>query len=290
MRGLYFFLAALISSGHSYAATFSALDIGDRAKLIVLSGPIERGDYENFLDISAGSSVAGILLRSEGGNALEGIKIGREIHRKGYATGVAPKFLCTSACALIWVAGSTRYMAADALIGFHAAYISEATGKREVGWGNALVGAYLNGLGLSDEAIHFATKADPNDMEWLSISSARRVGISVVLLDDHGNAFRSPNERTNRELLPLKLPPGFRWIVLASGNTARQLPYLRALRNFKKQSLIAVRTSNGKYALAAGPFSQVDADTILADMKRSRAIPSDAYLSSGNGFVTISSN
>jgi hypothetical protein len=44
--------------------------------------------------------------------------------------------------------------------------------KQETGSGNALVGAYLNTLGLTDEAIVFITSAAPDDVEFLSFQKA----------------------------------------------------------------------------------------------------------------------
>jgi hypothetical protein len=51
--------------------------------------------------------------------------------------------------------------------------------KQEVGSGNALVGAYLNTLGLTDEAIVFITSAAPDDAEFLSFQKAEILGIAV---------------------------------------------------------------------------------------------------------------
>jgi peptidoglycan hydrolase-like protein with peptidoglycan-binding domain len=51
--------------------------------------------------------------------------------------------------------------------------------KQETGSGNALVGAYLNTLGLTDEAIVFITSAAPDDAEFLSFQKAETLGIAV---------------------------------------------------------------------------------------------------------------
>jgi hypothetical protein len=62
-------------------------------------------------------------------------------------------------------------------IGFHAAYSSK-TGQ-ETGVGNALVGAYLNKIGLPYSAVIYISQAAPNSMTWLSIADAEKQGIDV---------------------------------------------------------------------------------------------------------------
>jgi hypothetical protein len=68
-------------------------------------------------------------------------------------------------------------MSPQARVGFHAAYSSE-TGQ-ETGVGNALVGAYLNKIGLPYSAVIYITQAAPNSMTWLSIADAEKQGIGV---------------------------------------------------------------------------------------------------------------
>jgi hypothetical protein len=84
------------------------------------------------------------FLQSDGGSVLAGIEIGEAIRLKGFQTLVVER--CASACALAWLGGTQRFMKAGAQIGFHAAYDSDS--RRESGVGNAMVGAYLNRIGL----------------------------------------------------------------------------------------------------------------------------------------------
>jgi hypothetical protein len=67
-------------------------------------------------------------------------------------------------------------MSREARIGFHAAY---NTGGQETGVGNALVGAYLNKIGLPYAAVIYITKASPDSMTWLSVADAEKSGIEV---------------------------------------------------------------------------------------------------------------
>jgi hypothetical protein len=53
-------------------------------------------------------------------------------------------------------------------------------GPRELGAPNALVGAYLNWLGLTQSAIVCITESPPEDMNWLTVEAARGCGIEVA--------------------------------------------------------------------------------------------------------------
>ena len=90
---------------------------------------------------------------------------------------------CASACALAWLGGRSRYMSETAHVGFHAVYV-EAEGQAAVSSaGNALVGAYLNQLGMPTSAVIYITEAPPKGMQWLSFADAQRYGIDVQLFN-----------------------------------------------------------------------------------------------------------
>jgi transposase len=113
-------------------------------------------------------------------------------------TVVAGDARCASACAIAWLGGTPRLMSAEARVGFHAAYNSE-TGQ-ETGVGNALVGAYLNKIGLPYSAVFYITRAAPNSMTWLNIADAEKQGIDVeplrsgriIHMPSHGQINQSP--------------------------------------------------------------------------------------------------
>jgi len=70
-------------------------------------------------------------------------------------------------------------MSETAKVGFHAAYV-KAEGQAAVSSAaNAVVGAYLNQIGLPTSAIIYITEAPPDGMQWLNFVDARRYGIDV---------------------------------------------------------------------------------------------------------------
>jgi hypothetical protein len=134
-----------------------------------------------------------VAFQSIGGSLVAGIDIGMQIRLRNYMTLVPSRVLCASACATAWLGGTTRLMGPGALIGFHAASIDQNGQAIETGVGNALLGAYLNKLGLPDRAIVFITQAHPNDLTRLTMADAARVGIDVSL-------FTTPSQPVARPM------------------------------------------------------------------------------------------
>jgi len=90
---------------------------------------------------------------------------------------------CASAFGLAWPGGVRRLVHPDAKIGFHAAYVEKGGQTSESGAGNALLGAYLNQLGLQQSAIIYLTSAAPSDMQWLPVNEAKSIGIDLEIMD-----------------------------------------------------------------------------------------------------------
>lgn len=191
-----------------------------------------------------------VAFQSDGGNLLAGLEIGKFIRLRNFATVVPENSLCMSACAIAWLGGTQRYMGTTAHIGFHAAYLKR-TGQ-ESGAANALVGSYLNQIGLSESAIFYVTQAPPTSMTLLTIADAKRFGIDVSVIDLNDTATREPT--------PSAVPPNV---------TVR-------LRDWSRQFIFALyhqMSATNDTALAA--LSSVYAETVNyfgADMPREQVI------------------
>jgi hypothetical protein len=75
-----------------------------------------------------------------------------------------------------------------ARVGFHAVY-TDNNGRADVSSaGNALVGAYLNQLGLPAAAVIYITDTSPTAMQWLTFADAQRYGIDVRPFISNANA------------------------------------------------------------------------------------------------------
>ncbi|MCB8878255.1 COG3904 family protein [Acidisoma silvae] len=151
--------------------------------IIKVIGQINEGDSDQFSSVIQGYSKAIVIFDSPGGNLFAGLQIGQVIRTHEFATGVADGAFCASACALAWLGGTQRYIQGSGEVGFHAAYMEDASGqKSESGVGNALVGAYLTRLGLSDDAIIYIEQADPDNITWLTPDDANRLGIDMTVV------------------------------------------------------------------------------------------------------------
>lgn len=171
-------LLAIGLAGPALAAEIYREAGDDGIDFISVTGVLNEGDDTVFRKIAAASEKAIVVLNSEGGRVTAGIEIGRAIKLRGFATAVPPETLCASACALTWLAGAPRFLDGTSKLGFHAAYRVVDGKASESGVGNALVGAYLNQIGLPDNAIIYVTSAPPEGIEWLTADKATSAGIS----------------------------------------------------------------------------------------------------------------
>ncbi|WP_292364827.1 hypothetical protein [Mesorhizobium sp.] len=168
--------------------------------LILVTGVIQPNDDVKFNQIAATASQAVVLLNSEGGSVLPALEIGRAIRLKGFATAVANDTLCASACALAWLAGTPRLVGEQAHIGFHASYVVDNGTLSESGVANALVGAYLNQIGIPQSTIVFVTSAPPAGMAWLSERKAGELGLQIASFQPLTTPSLEPgNDETSTE-------------------------------------------------------------------------------------------
>lgn len=144
---------------------------------IAIEGAILPGDGRKFLQLTATTRDAIIVLMSPGGSLVDAIDIGDRIYIRQYTTIVPDDRICASACALIWLAGALKVKDPRAKLGFHGAF-NQSTGQTS-GPGNALVGAYLQRLGLASEAIMYMTLAPPEKLLWLDAATASKIGIEM---------------------------------------------------------------------------------------------------------------
>ena len=159
-------IAALLPATGAPAANILLLDdINNPAIYLKIIGDLVKEDGDTFLgatdshgfsDRSRGKPIY-VVLESNGGLVVEGLKIGKAIYQRRYNTVVYNK--CASTCALIWLAGANRWVAASGSVGFHAIYLA-GTGEVSSA-GNAMVGAYLLDIELSMTAIQYVNDRSP---------------------------------------------------------------------------------------------------------------------------------
>ena len=147
---------------------------------ISIKGDFKIGDENKFRALALTSNRATVFLDSDGGMLRPAIEIGKIIRIKGFATAVQDT-ICSSACAMVWLAGEPRMMSNLTSIGFHAPYKVDSGGKAksDVTHG-ALAGSYLTSLGFSPKVVMFVVSAGANDLHLLNKATADRLGIAVT--------------------------------------------------------------------------------------------------------------
>lgn len=199
---------------------------------ISVSGELLAGDDEKFSQLANATAQATVLLDGPGGLSDVGISIGRTIRQRGYSTAVGADSVCASACGLIWLAGSERFMRPTSLIGFHAIYRAPDGTPKVSSDGNALVGAYLRELGFDDALIVYATQAPPTSMQWLTFDDAAKLALGITRVDEDPTgipiAVTSSNLGTNVAYLYVETqtgaPPSVYPANVSWSETDREVP------------------------------------------------------------------
>lgn len=182
-------------------------EVDDDGAVIFIFGDIVAGDEKKFRELSIRFPDAMVGLHSKGGAIVPAMEIGRQIRLRGYSTVVTGNSECTSACALIWLAGSPRYLEPDSSLGFHASYKDEGGKLVETGVGNALVGHYLSQMNLSDRAVIFATSASPYQIRWLNEGNKVSSGIEFSMVRDQPDDNIPVNKTSRNATANLPSPP-----------------------------------------------------------------------------------
>lgn len=276
----------------------------DTITIITVRGPIEDGDAAKLDLASAGVEKAVVAFDSPGGNLIAGLEIGQRIKNRHFATAVEDGRVCASACALAWLAGQPRLAGYKARIGFHAAFVKGQ--QQPSGSANALVGAYLNSLGLRPSAIVYFTNEGPMSMQWFSFEDAKRVGVEVASLppDDRTDQTMGRNQSPSPTQTPATTGPALSppssasrtprswaeygdWIQIHSrANRADAEPLAQAARR-QFGAAYVFRFANGWYAVLLGPYAPGAGRTTLADLIRSGAIPDDSRLADTSKMVEV---
>jgi hypothetical protein len=170
-------LLALLNCGFECKAAGITIKPAGKFMVVFVSGELLPNDGERFRQLTGAlPKTTVVMFWSEGGSLISGLEMGETIREKGFQTFVT--YRCASACALAWLGGAYRTMTGDAKIGFHAA--SDSDGQ-VTGVGNAVIGAYLNKMGLPRGAVAYITTASPDSITWLTPADAKQYGIKVNL-------------------------------------------------------------------------------------------------------------
>jgi len=167
------------------AATITTGKQPDGGPTVYFSGDIDNESVAKFGEIILRIARHNVFvyLESAGGNVEAALSMAGMIKIVTAQTVVTKH--CASMCAVVWLAGSPRWVVSGAHIGFHAAYLSDEDGNN-LGvspGGNAIIGAFLGKLGYSNETIRRLTETDPESMYWLTRETAKELGIEAKIIE-----------------------------------------------------------------------------------------------------------
>ena len=255
---------------------------GEPLTIITLDGEFAFGDQQKFIDAALRADNAVVMLNSPGGSTIAGIEIGKAIRLKGFATLVPDGFTCASACALAWLGGVPRFMSERARVGFHATSETQSGHAEVSSVGNAAVGAYLNQLGLPLSAVAYISEAQPSDIQWLSFSDARRVGIAVEPFET-ADTPTSPSGTSEGRPRPEWAAKGD-WIQTYSRSDIADAIALATDMSRRFNNASVFRYDNGWYVVALGPYPEGSGRALLESYIEAGSIPADSRLNSGARF------
>jgi hypothetical protein len=160
-------LAATPVAGPAAAASFERTDVpGSTTPGILLSGRIDPGDQAAFHALAAGMANAIVVTTGPGGSVFAAIAIGTEIRNRGWSTLVPADAYCASACSMIWLAGTRRYLADGGRIGFHAMSINQNGVAVETHQPDVDLRRWLTDLGYSDDTTATIVNTPSRLIHW----------------------------------------------------------------------------------------------------------------------------
>lgn len=174
-------LAALPTESRAAEITVNHISDGNYDE-IYIKGEIREGDDVEFAKLTRmiPASQGIVILDSPGGLIYPALEIAKIILVKNFGTYIEDAS-CASACGLIWLAGPRPTIGKNGKVGFHGVYAPTSQISNESSRvGNALVGAYLSRLELTDDAIRYITEASPARMTWLTELDAMQIGLANV--------------------------------------------------------------------------------------------------------------
>jgi len=159
-------LAFLVAALPALAGKVAILD--GKIPAIGVGGRIEVGDERVFHDLAGTMPNPIVVLLGPGGSVAAALAIGQEVRARGLRTLVPAGASCASACALIWLAGTTRMLGMDARIGFHAISASRGGGpSTETHAFESVLRHYLLGLGYAGDATATIVNTPSKGLRWL---------------------------------------------------------------------------------------------------------------------------
>jgi hypothetical protein len=184
-----------ISLGIALLAMFNVLPVSgaeverrasaDGTVEISIAGEIVEGDAEALrLEIQTAQlakfSISEIQLNSVGGSLYEGTSLARVVRAASLNTRVMERSVCTSACFLVFAAGSTKSVQNGARVGVHAATMASGANTHISIKATESMGRIAKLLGVPSEIIGRMVSTPASEMFWLNGANLASMGAVIT--------------------------------------------------------------------------------------------------------------
>jgi hypothetical protein len=173
-----------ILTGSALPAQLSIIDVDrpeGRQSYLALDGDIEIGDWWKFVKLlRQNPATSGVLLRSNGGSADDGLAIAKHVYEHGLTTMVTGT--CHSVCAIIFLAGRERYLTVDASLSVHSAYKQIADWVVEDHVANGTVAWFIGHMGYPLQLARLWVTTDSEDMAPITLEMNDKLGLGFTVI------------------------------------------------------------------------------------------------------------
>jgi hypothetical protein len=174
---------SVLEASNAHSLQYQRMPLDLHAVLILVRGPIIPGDlerFDNFLGRMPDTDrIIGLGLDSQGGNVFEAEKMAGAIRRMDTSILVGAGDECSSACFLLFAAGSRRFTGPDALIGVHS--VSEnGEETRDAMTLTTAMARDLADLGVPDAIIGKLVRTPAKRATWLTPADLASMDVRVL--------------------------------------------------------------------------------------------------------------
>ena len=149
-------------------------DARQQGDVLLVSGMIGPGAHRQIQAALMYTRPSLVVLDGPGGVLAEAFLSAEEVRRRGLSTLVAANRSCASACALVFLSGREKYLAAGANVGLHSASYADGRADPEA---TQLMAEYLSALGVPAATLRRMARTAPSDIRWLTAAEQRAIGI-----------------------------------------------------------------------------------------------------------------
>jgi hypothetical protein len=153
------------------------------AEYISIEGDVDVGDWSQFSRLLRKSpGTIGVLLRSNGGSADDGLAIAKLIFDRGLSTMVTGS--CHSVCAVMFLAGRDRFITPTATLSVHSAYKQLGDWVVEDSIVNATVAWFIGHMGYPLPLARLWVSTPSDRMAPITVEMNDKLKLGFTVIDD----------------------------------------------------------------------------------------------------------